>query len=880
MSRINRRKYDLFPFIGFLLLLCILVNNLGGNMNFFIINNKNSYWNDNENLIGLERNKYLLKNANYWTNTTIIIDDYAKINTSNSGDWDWAVSQPWCSGLGTPETPYVIENITYNPGSADYGLAINNSRSVYFELNNISIQGAIDPDKDGLLIINSTNGLIQNCNLSYNFHGIHLKNYCENITIKNNNISYSTCSSSSPIYNAVGIYLENECNNNKIINNNGEKYDGRMYYGIYLNDNCAHNLIKNNNLTLCSYSQIYLKNQCNNNTLINNLLKGGNQGIYIYDTSNQNKILNNTIINSGHGIELRTSSSLNDIYDNNISSGSSTSYGIYCSNANSNKIIRNNISVGAYGIRVQINSDDTIVINNTIQLNGISPRSIYITDSRNAYISNNSMDWGIFLDGTEQTVNSHIIHRNNTARGKPIYYYINQNSLLPIDFINAGQIILVSSENCEISNNLFQDVSVAIQLLYCNDTLIKKNIINNCINGIYQKGGRNSIIIDNDLDDNTAGLDLENTDFNYIENNTANNNGNYGIWLDFYCENNTIVGNQATYNGLGGIHIRNSYNTTLFNNTFTNNNRGIELFGAKDTKILENYLLDNYFGVLIQQNAINNLVRNNSIVGNTEGIYLTSNADFNIARKNFISGNNRGICINDAGSSDNIIFWNAFISNNVQATDDGTNTNWTNGLYGNYWSDYLGNDTNGDGVGEQPYLIPPNSQDNKPLTFNPLLVQITFYPDLNIIQSSIVNGILNIQINNTGNNNASGVVIVVYINNLALTLYNNTLNPIDLIIDEGISLSINLTDFTQYFINNTLYEITIHIDPLDLIQEMNKSNNLKNIPYLFITIFDPINQDEDNHFFSTLFLVLGISIPFFGVFIGSLFILKKRKRIT
>ena len=27
-------------------------------------------------------------------------------------NWTWAVSQPWCSGAGTPGNPYLIENIS------------------------------------------------------------------------------------------------------------------------------------------------------------------------------------------------------------------------------------------------------------------------------------------------------------------------------------------------------------------------------------------------------------------------------------------------------------------------------------------------------------------------------------------------------------------------------------------------------------------------------------------------------------------------------------------------------------------------------------------------------------------------------------------------
>ena len=45
---------------------------------------------------------------------------------------------------------------------------------------------------------------------------------------------------------------------------------------------------------------------------------------------------------------------------------------------------------------------------------------------------------------------------------------------------------------------------------------------------------------------------------------------------------------------------------------------------------------------------------------------------------------------------------------------------WDNGSQGNYWSNYTGTDNNGDGIGDTPYLVYENNQDNYPL-MNPII---------------------------------------------------------------------------------------------------------------------------------------------------------------
>jgi len=173
-----------------------------------------------------------------------------------------------------------------------------------------------------------------------------------------------------------------------------------------------------------------------------------------------------------------------------------------------------------------------------------------------------------------------------------------------------------------------------------------------------------------------------------------------------------------------GIHLRNITNAVIANNTVTNNGewndwisgRGIRLWESNNNVIKGNTVMDNGLQCIqlwdSSSNTIMNNTQSNNVAGQNDGIVIRSSSSDNTFSGNTISDNDWVGLYIDEDSDDNMIYRNSFIENSVHAYDEGIN-DWDGGdpaeegKGGNYWSDYDGEDR-GDGIGDEPYNIPPS----------------------------------------------------------------------------------------------------------------------------------------------------------------------------
>ncbi|MBS3816279.1 MAG: right-handed parallel beta-helix repeat-containing protein, partial [Candidatus Thermoplasmatota archaeon] len=568
------------------------------------------------------------------------------------------------------------------------GFYLDNTGSSTFENN--TLESNTD---DGMYIYYSDGNMFRNNNLSSNYDGIELYRSDGNTLV--NNSFYSN--------DKYGIYTSYS-DSNVLKNNTVASSDG---YGIYLSSSESISMenttmikdgvmIKGTSISHWNTHDIDLSNTVNGKPI--RYWEDKTSGDMPADTGQ-------VILANSTGVTVEDKK-----YDN-------SSVGVLVGHSNENYFMNNTLRSNDEGLYTYY-SDDNMIRNNTVvsNQNGIKlDHSYFNTLTNNSIYSNTG--YGIYLYYSDSnTIENNEISSDN---GRGVYIYRSDLNTLTYNNISSNDgygVYLYSSAGNSIENNsVYMNADDGIYLSSSDDNSIENNTIDsNDGDGIYFSSSRTNTLKNNTISLNYNGIYMYSSNSNHVSDNRMSSNDRRGMYIR-YSGSNTLKNNTLTNNTYEGIYLYSSNNNLMIENTVSSNpEEGIYLYSSDDNTLQNNTVSSNSEEGIYLSTSDNNDIENNSISLNSyDGIYIRDSS-LNILNNNTLSENaDYGIYLN-SNTDNTTIYHNNIIDNSGQGLDDGEDNRWYSDTLqeGNYWSDYNGTDSDGDGIGDTPYTDIEGSSGN------------------------------------------------------------------------------------------------------------------------------------------------------------------------
>ena len=186
--------------------------------------------------------------------------------------------------------------------------------------------------------------------------------------------------------------------------------------------------------------------------------------------------------------------------------------------------------------------------------------------------------------------------------------------------------------------------------------------------------------------------------------------------------NVVLDGDRHALQGSGtgeGVSLFGVSNVTVKNMSIRGFGCGMYLFWASQNVVAGNNITgNNWLGLRLYFSSNNSMCDNNILANKDDGIRFEFSSNYNnIVGNNIMANNWLGIYLDS--SCTNSFYHNNLANNANQVSVDPhglpPHNVWDNGMEGNYWSNYIGADSNYDGVGDTPYTIDSNNTDHYPL---------------------------------------------------------------------------------------------------------------------------------------------------------------------
>lgn len=285
-----------------------------------------------------------------------------------------------------------------------------------------------------------------------------------------------------------------------------------------------------------------------------------------------------------------------------------------------------------------------------------------------------------------------------------------------IDGQGSAHVILVSAPDVIVkgisihrSGDVLEDEDSGVFITKEGDrTRIEGNFLEHNQIGVYLKGPESAVIIGNEIlgsqhhrmNDRGNGVYLWNTPGSIVKDNIFRY-GRDAIYISA-SHDNVFSGNHMSDLRFA-VHYMYANNSIVRDNISTNNHVGYALMYSDRLTASGNLSKDDRDRGLFFNFANYSVIEGNRVTGGTEKCVFIYNSNFNQIRNNSFEQCNIGIHFT-AGSQNNDVYNNAFINNRTQVKYVGTTyIEWSKDGIGNFWSDNIAFDIDGNGVADQAY---------------------------------------------------------------------------------------------------------------------------------------------------------------------------------
>jgi nitrous oxidase accessory protein len=320
------------------------------------------------------------------------------------------------------------------------------------------------------------------------------------------------------------------------------------------------------------------------------------------------------------------------------------------------------------------------------------------------------------------------VHHTHLRITKPLTLLGAKGAILDGD--GQGDVVRIAAPHVTVKNltirNSGTDLTVMSAGIFIEKTGADASVIRNRLDhilfGVYLNGPKGTRIVGNHIrgitslrrSDRGDGVHLWNDTGVLVKGNDIARTRD-GIY-SYISPGSRIIGNRL-HDVRYGIHYMYSYDNVVAGNVSFDNLAGYALMQSKNLKIRNNISRgDRDYGILLNY-VIYSEFSGNRISGvhgevtpdgaampgaEGKGIFVY-NSEYDRFHHNMVADCPIGIHVT-AGSDHDVFFANSFMHNRVQVKYvQNMQEEWSWHGIGNYWSDYLGWDMNGDGVGDVPY---------------------------------------------------------------------------------------------------------------------------------------------------------------------------------